>query len=147
MSRLSVGDYFTSIAHLVAARATCPRRQVGCVIVSEENHILATGYNGVPKSMPHCIDSPCPGAQYATGEGLDKCQATHAEYNALEQCNSLEQARTVYITTSPCVACLKLLINTPITHLVFADTYITWHNINTMWTATGRTWEQLNECK
>jgi len=75
-------EYFLKMAELVSTRATCARRKVGCVLVNSRKHILATGYNGVASGMPHCIDEPCPGANYPSGEGLDKCEAIHAEQNA-----------------------------------------------------------------
>ena len=45
MTRLETDAYFLEIAKTVAQRATCPRRQVGCVLVNSRNHIVATGYN------------------------------------------------------------------------------------------------------
>ena len=41
------------MALLTAKRSTCMRRNVGAVIV-QEKHIIATGYNGAPKGIPHC---------------------------------------------------------------------------------------------
>ena len=46
-SRPSKDEYFLAMAVLVAARGTCARRNVGCVLVDSRNHVLATGYNGV----------------------------------------------------------------------------------------------------
>ena len=73
MTRLETDAYFLEIAKTVAQRATCPRRQVGCVLVNSRNHIVATGYNGVPSGFTHCIDVNCEGAKYYSGEGLDIC--------------------------------------------------------------------------
>jgi len=111
------------MAWLVATRATCPRRAVGCVLVDEHNHVMATGYNGVPRGFPHCIDTPCPGASHLTGQGLDACLATHAEQNALLQCSNVEAIHTVYCTTSPCIHCIKLLLNTGAQALYVSSTY------------------------
>lgn len=61
--RPSKDEYFMRVASLVASRATCLRRAVGCVLVSDRGHVLATGYNGVAAGMPHCNDS---------GPALDK---------------------------------------------------------------------------
>lgn len=47
-------EYFLQMATLVASRATCFRRAVGCVLVNERGHVLATGYNGVAAGQPHC---------------------------------------------------------------------------------------------
>jgi dCMP deaminase len=56
MERLSWDDYFMEITHLVAKRSTCLRRHVGAVIVRDKR-ILATGYNGAPRGLPHCAET------------------------------------------------------------------------------------------
>lgn len=57
-SRISWQDYFMGIAALVAERSTCLRRKVGAVAV-KDRRILATGYNGAPKGVAHCLDVGC----------------------------------------------------------------------------------------
>ena len=56
--RPSWDSYFMEIARLVATRSTCLRRQVGAVFVRDKR-ILATGYNGVPRGLAHCLDIGC----------------------------------------------------------------------------------------
>ncbi|HPN73562.1 MAG TPA: hypothetical protein PKZ41_06145, partial [Candidatus Omnitrophota bacterium] len=56
--RPSWDEYFLSIAHLVATRSTCLRRQVGAVVVKNKQ-ILATGYNGAPMGVKHCDEVGC----------------------------------------------------------------------------------------
>lgn len=107
----------------VATRGTCARRKVGCVLVNSRNHVLATGYNGVPRGRAHCIDHPCPGANLPSGTGLDVCEAIHAEANALLQCRDVFDIDTVYCTASPCVSCTKLLLNTSATYIIFSEPY------------------------
>jgi dCMP deaminase len=53
-SRPSTDEYFLRMAELVATRGTCARRQVGCVLVDIDNHVLSTGYNGVCRGALHC---------------------------------------------------------------------------------------------
>lgn len=103
---------FLEIALVLSKRSTCKRRQVGCVAVDQYNYILSTGYNGVGKGLTHCIDSPCPGSEYSSGEGLNICEAIHAEQNALLQCPNVMAIRKIYSTTSPCIHCAKLILNT-----------------------------------
>ena len=124
MSRINQADYFMGIAELVSKRATCPRRQVGCVIVNSHNHIIATGYNGVPSKMAHCTDTPCGGQNHKSGEGLDSCMATHAEQNALLQCPDIHQIDTIYVTTAPCNTCAKLIANTSCKTLIYKSGYL-----------------------
>lgn len=122
-SRPNVDDYFLAMAELVATRSTCCRRNVGCVLVDSRNHVLATGYNGVAAGVAHCIDVPCPGANLPSGTGLDKCEAIHAEQNAILQCKDVAAIKTAYITTSPCHTCTKLLMNTGCKRIVFIKAY------------------------
>ncbi len=54
-SRPSWHEYFMSITDLVAQRATCTRRYVGAILVRDK-HIIATGYNGAPTAISHCLE-------------------------------------------------------------------------------------------
>jgi dCMP deaminase len=111
------------IATVISRRGTCLRRQVGCVLTDEMNRILAVGHNGVPPGVLHCTDRPCPGAGAASGQGLNLCEASHAEANALLFCGDTGKVRHVYCTASPCLACVKLLLMTPAEEIVFAEEY------------------------
>lgn len=121
--RIDKNSYFMAMAKLVSLRGTCSRRKVGCILVDENYHVLATGYNGTPKGMPHCIDSPCPGHREQTGVGLDLCEAVHAEQNALLQCGNVEKIFACYTTTFPCNHCLKLLMNTGCKKIYYEQVY------------------------
>jgi dCMP deaminase len=123
MSRISQDDYFMGIAHMVARRSTCVRRQVGCVALNNSYHIVATGYNGAPRGLSHCTDKPCSGAELPSGQGLDKCQAVHAEANALLQTSNILQVAVIYCTTKPCIHCIKMIMNTTCTELVYDQDY------------------------
>lgn len=136
--RLSKDEYFTEMAALVSQRATCARRRVGCVLVNSRGHVLATGYNGVPSGSAHCIDSPCPGAAYPSGEGLDHCEAVHAEQNALLQCRDVFDIETAYVTTMPCMTCTKLLLNTSCQRIVYIESY-PHSEAADLWIKNGRT--------
>ena len=125
--RPSWHNYFLKIAHDVAERSNCCRRKVGAVIV-KDNHIIATGYNGTPARTTNCFDGGCPRCNHthATGEKLDECLCVHAEQNAICQAakhgNSVDRAH-IYITCSPCLTCLKLIINSGITCVEFSEWY------------------------
>lgn len=122
-SRIDRDEYFLQMATLVAQRATCARRKVGCVLTNYFGHVLATGYNGVAAGRPHCIDSPCPGAGLPSGQGLHLCEAIHAEQNALIQCRNTLEIYTAYCTASPCMLCIRMLMNTSCKRLVFREVY------------------------
>ena len=123
MVRPSIEQTMLRVAAVLALRSTCTRRQVGCVLTDSLGRILSTGYNGVARGQPHCIDKPCPGAMFGSGQRLDLCQAIHAEQNALLQCKDVDKIDTCYVTCSPCVTCTKLLLNTPCQRIVFAEVY------------------------
>jgi dCMP deaminase len=110
--RTSIELVYLGMVDVLEERSTCVRRRVGCIIVDAHNQILATGYNGVPSGVEHCIDVPCGGGRYATGLGLEKCQAVHAEQNALMQCPNVQAIKAIFVSTTPCIHCMKMLLNT-----------------------------------
>lgn len=105
MTRPTWNEYFMEVAELAASRSTCTRAKVGCVLVIDKQ-IIATGYNGSPAGMPHCLDEGC----YYDG---DRCIRTiHAEVNAIGQAarrGASTQGATAYVTHTPCLHCGKVL--------------------------------------
>jgi dCMP deaminase len=132
------------MAKLVAQRATCFRRRVGCVLVNGQYHVMATGYNGVASGVRHCSDFPCPGAHLPSGEGLHLCQAIHAEQNALIQCHDISLIDTVYCTASPCISCVRLLLNTSARRIVFIEHY-PHYDAAKLWLSMNRQWQWKNK--
>jgi dCMP deaminase len=125
--RPSWDEYFMAIAELAATRSTCLRRQVGAVIVKDKK-ILATGYNGAPAGLKHCLDIGClrDKLKIPSGERHELCRATHAEQNAIVQAALFGvsiRGSTIYSTTQPCVLCSKLIINAGIKRIVIQDSY------------------------
>ena len=126
--RPSWHQHFLTITRNVAERSTCTRAKVGAVIVRDKN-ILATGYNGAPAGMPHCIDAGCLvyTSRTPTGEVEENCFRTiHAEINAIAQAAkngaSIRDA-DIYITHTPCIHCVKVLINTGIRRIFYEREY------------------------
>jgi dCMP deaminase len=122
LQRPNPDTYFLDMLKLVASRSTCARRQVGAIIVSVDNYVLATGYNGVPRGFVHCIDQPCLGANDKAGNS-ERCLAVHAEINALLQCQDITKAHKMYTSVMPCFACAKVIANTPIKKLICVEPY------------------------
>jgi dCMP deaminase len=126
--RPSWHQYFLTITRQVAERSTCTRAKVGAVIVRDKS-ILATGYNGAPAGMPHCTEVGCLvyRSQTPDGEVEENCFRTiHAEINAIAQAarnGSAIRDASVYITHSPCIHCLKVLVNTGIKHVYYEKPY------------------------
>ena len=125
-SRPSFDQRMLAFSDILGEGSTCPRRQVGAVITDAKNHVVSTGYNGVPAGHPHCIDTPCEGAAYKSGEGLDLCRAVHAEANALLQLagRTYEAPLTLYLPTTPCFFCAKEICNTDIERIVARTWYV-----------------------
>ena len=126
--RPSWDQYFLTITRQVAERSTCVRAKVGAVIVRDKN-ILATGYNGAPAGLPHCIDVGCLVYRSETpnGETEENCFRTiHAEINAIAQAAKNGHAirgAHIYITHSPCIHCFKVLINSGVDRIVYEKEY------------------------
>lgn len=124
MSRISKHKYFLEIAQLTSLRSTCIRRAVGCVLVNKHFHVIATGYNGVPRGHSHCNEgNPCVGANSPSGTNLSSCNAIHAEINALLQCKDINDIYIAYVTHSPCIECAKALSNTSCEQIIFLHKY------------------------
>jgi len=120
MGRLSWDEYFMQIASIVAKRSTCHRLSVGCVI-TKDNRILSTGYNGSPTGMKHCSEVGCIIVD-------EHCiRSLHAEQNAVIQI-ARGTDLTAYVTHYPCVVCSKMLINLGVTRVVCTDAYYNKHS-------------------
>lgn len=104
-----------AVAHVVAKRATCPRAQVGCVLV-RAGEILATGYNGAPAKAHHCTDAGC-----WMVDGHCK-RALHAELNAVMRLGD-RRAEVAYVTHLPCLHCIQALHLAGVRRVVYAAAY------------------------
>lgn len=122
--RPSKAKYYLDIAAAVAARSTCLRRQYGAVIVKNDT-IVSTGYNGAARGVPNCCDiGECWREAHGIphGEQYEKCQAVHAEANAIINASREEmQGATLYLAgfengermsyPVPCEMCARLIKN------------------------------------
>ena len=126
-SRLEWDAYFMLLAHTVASRSTCLRRQVGAVAVDTSTHrILGTGYNGNIPHYPHCTPDTCVRMKenIPSGQQLDRCYAVHAEQNIILTLgiDKLSGA-TLYCTNKPCLTCLKLILSCNFKRIVWESDY------------------------
>lgn len=126
-SRPDWDSYFMEIASIVSKRSTCTRRNVGALIVKNKR-ILATGYNGAPTGLKHCMDLGCLREQMkiAPGERHELCRGLHAEQNAIIQAAyhgvTINKAQ-LYCTHLPCSICIKMLINAGIEKVFYLEGY------------------------
>jgi len=120
-------DYFLDIVAIVAKRSTCLRRSVGAALV-RDRRILATGYNGAPSGLRHCLEIGCLREQkkIPSGERHELCRGLHAEQNAIIQA-ALHgvgvKGATLYCTNHPCIICAKMIINAGIVRIVVGGEY------------------------
>lgn len=143
--RISKVEWGLRLAEVTALRGTCARRRVGAVIVDVDGVILSTGYNGVPREFPHCneVESPCMGHDFPSGEGLEICNAIHAEVNAIVFISDRQRIDTIYVTVAPCISCTKMLLATPCKQVVFREDYAAsgkdlWERAGKIWLKHGR---------
>lgn len=125
--RPSWDEYFQTITRDVAERSTCLRRHVGAIIV-KDRRILATGYNGAPTGLEHCLTTGCLREQLGipSGQKHELCRGAHAEQNAVIQAARYGvpiDGATVYCTNQPCIVCAKILINAGICKIVYENSY------------------------
>jgi dCMP deaminase len=156
MTRISRDEWGLRLAEVVAFRATCLRRSVGCVLMDADGYILSTGHNGRASGLPHCNSEDfltsteviypyaCAGATAPSGTSLDACEAVHAEANALLRVRDVREIHTAYVTVSPCVSCVKLLLNTGCQRVVFREPYAHDEAAHKLW---GRDWNHVPAIK
>jgi len=108
-----------NIAREVSTRSTCDRKFVGALIVRDKS-ILATGYNGSIRGLPHCDEE---GHLIEDGHCV---RTVHAEANAIVQAarhGVRIDAASLYVTASPCWGCFRLIANAGITRVHFGEFY------------------------
>ena len=126
--RPSWDEYFMEIADVVAKRSNCVSRKVGAVI-TVDNQIVATGYNGAPKGLHHCVDAGgCLRKlnKIESGTRQEVCRAAHAEQNAIISAavkGVSIKGGTIYTNTYPCSICTRMIINAEIKKIVYDSDY------------------------
>ena len=120
-------EYFMAIVDDVATRSTCCRRKVGAILVKDKR-VIATGYNGGPTGLAHCLDIGClrQKLNIPSGQQHELCGGVHAEQNAIIQAARYgvhTDGSILYCTTQPCAQCTKMLLNAGVTEIVFREGY------------------------
>jgi dCMP deaminase len=109
---------YLEMAKTWAKNSYCKRRQVGALIV-KDRMIISDGYNGTPEGFENVCEDE---------NNKTKPYVLHAEANAITKVaksNNSSDGATLYITTSPCMECAKLIIQSGIRRVVFCDNYHT----------------------
>ncbi len=107
---------YLRMARIWAENSYCQRRRVGALMVKDKT-IISDGYNGTPSGFANvCEDSA----------GVTLPYVLHAEANAITKVarsNNASEGSTLYVTTSPCMECSKLIIQAGIKRVVFSELY------------------------
>jgi len=107
---------YLEMAQVWSKNSYCKRRQVGALIVKNKM-IISDGYNGTPSGFENiCEDEDLKTKPYVL----------HAEANAITKVaksNNSSEGSTLYVTTSPCLECSKLIIQAGIKRVVFTEKY------------------------
>ena len=107
---------YLRMAKIWAENSYCTRRQVGAIIV-KDLMIISDGFNGTPSGFENVCEDE---------DGLTKSYVLHAEANAITKVaksNNSSDGATLYVTTSPCIECSKLIIQSGIKRVVFDEKY------------------------
>ena len=115
-------EYFMGIAMLAAKRSKDPNTQVGACIVSPDNIIISTGYNGMPKG---CSDDEFPWDREGQQDMTKYPYVVHAELNAILNANGRDlRGSRIYVALFPCNECAKAIIQSGIKEVIYlSDKY------------------------
>ena len=117
---ISWDEYFMGVAKLAARRSKDPSTQVGACIVSPDDIIISTGYNGMPKG---CSDDEFPWER--EGAETKYPYVVHAELNAILNASGRDlRGSRIYVALFPCNECAKAIIQSGIKEVLYlSDKY------------------------
>lgn len=114
--------YFCNICLRNRSKSTCLRRHVSAVI-TKDNKYISSGFNGAPNSVRNCVErGTCirDTLNIPSGQNAEMCYVVHAEQVAISNVNRMEDLKgsTLYVSTSPCSICVKLILFVGIKRIV-----------------------------
>lgn len=107
---------YLRMAKIWSENSYCRRRKVGAILVKDKM-IISDGYNGTPSGFPNVCEDE---------DGLTLPFVLHAEANAITKVarsGNSSEGSTLYVSTSPCMECSKLIIQAGIKRVVFSELY------------------------
>ncbi len=114
--QLKLDKRYLKMTKIWAENSYCERRKVGALIIKDKM-IISDGYNGTPSGFENICEDE---------NNKTKPYVLHAEANAITKVaksNNSSKNSTLYVTTSPCLECSKLIIQAGITRVVFTEKY------------------------
>lgn len=121
--QLELDKRYMRMAAIWAENSYCERRKVGALIVKDKM-IISDGYNGTPAGFENICEND---------EGFTKPYVLHAEANAITKIarsSNNSNGATLYVTTSPCIECAKLIIQAGIVRVVYGEEYHIMDGVN-----------------
>ncbi len=107
---------YMRMAFIWSENSYCKRRKVGALLVKDKM-IISDGYNGTPSGFENICEDE---------NNVTKPYVLHAEANAITKVarsNNSSNGATLYVTSSPCIECAKLIIQAGIRRVVYSDAY------------------------
>ncbi|WP_106828594.1 dCMP deaminase family protein [Parabacteroides pacaensis] len=114
--QLELDKRYLRMATIWAENSYCKRRQVGALIVKDKM-IISDGYNGTPSGFENVCEDE---------NNVTKPYVLHAEANAITKVaasSNSSSGATIYVTSSPCIECAKLIIQSGIKRVVYSEKY------------------------
>lgn len=114
--QLLLDERYLRMATIWAENSYCQRRKVGALIVKDKM-IISDGYNGTPSGFENICEDD---------NNVTKPYVLHAEANAITKVacsHNSSQGATMYVTSSPCIECAKLIIQAGIKRVVYSQQY------------------------
>ncbi len=112
--RIPLEEVYLRMAEELAKRSTCARLQVGTVITTPDlTQVLGIGYNGNARGLPNRCDTTEPG----------RCGCIHSEQNALLKAGAQLPGKLMFVTSSPCVMCAKMVVNGNVAKVYYRTGY------------------------
>ena len=107
---------YLAMASIWGQNSYCERRKVGALLVKDKM-IISDGYNGTPAGFENICEDE---------NNITKPYVLHAEANAITKVaksNNSSEGATLYVTSSPCLECAKLIIQSGIKRVVYGEMY------------------------
>ena len=114
--QIELDKRYLRMARIWSENSYCTRRKVGALIVKDKM-IISDGYNGTPSGFENVCELE---------DGTTKGYVLHAEANAITKIaksGNNSDGATLYVTTSPCLECAKLIIQSGIKRVVYSEKY------------------------
>ena len=120
---------YMEMAEVVAKQSYAIRKQVGCIIVKNDD-VVSIGFNGTVSGTDNCCEDRMPDGTLVT-----KSSVVHAEANAIARAarsGKSTDGGILFVTYSPCVSCASLIKQSGISRVYYGEQYRDTSGIDTL---------------